>query len=158
MDSTPQETEKVAEATTWGDEFVQEAELDNLVKQAELEGRAMAVGFMEEFNKVAVETHPIQITPDHGQTPGNVNPTVQVSTAGGAVGSPASAIINSLLARSGQSGGTISGPAGIMARAETGVAAPPNAAEIARLQESQAAAAKTAGDYIIEQLYNIHLA
>lgn len=131
---------------------------DEAIKAAELEGRAMARGFFDEMQKQAVDTDPIQISPDHGQTPGNMNPAVQVSTAGGAVGSSASQVINSLISRVGQNGGVIQTPAGTVAAAQTQVMAPPTPAEIARQQASAEAAAKTASDYIIETLYNLHLA
>lgn len=151
-DSEP--VEKVAQYTEPETSY----DMDDLIKQADAEGRAMAQGFLAELNeKIAVETHPVAITPDHGQTPGNANPQVQLSTAGGAVGSPATAVINSLISQTGQNGGVMQTPAGTVGAAKTVEATPPTAAEVMRAQEAAEAAAKTAGDYIIEQLYNLHL-
>ncbi len=144
-------------------DFGKEAEVDQvafkqMLKEAEAQGRQTAMNLSFLMNKVAVETHPINITGDAGQLPGNMNPTVQVSTAGGAVGGPASAVINSLISRSGHNGGIMQGPAGTIGAAQTQVNAPPNPAEIARAQVSAEAQAKTASDYIIETLYEMHIA
>ena len=135
-----------------------ESSLDDFLKEAEQKGREVAQGISFILEKTAVETHPANITGDPGQLPGNINPAVQVSTAGGAVGGPASAVIYKLLARTGHNGGIMQGPAGTIGAAGTGVNAPPTAAEIARMQVSAEAQAKTASDYIIESLYNAHLA
>lgn len=138
---------------------LQGEEYTDKLASAEEEGRIMARGFTEEFMKQAVETDPIQVTPDHGQTPGNVNPRVQMSTAGGAVGGAASQVINSLMSRTGQNGGVIQTPAGTVAAATTtdGDTQPPADAVIARVVASQEAAAKTAAEYIVEELYNRHI-
>ncbi len=150
MESANEETmDKVAHTET---------SLEDFLKEAEQQGRDTAAGLAFVFSKMAVETHPANITGDPGQLPGNMNPTVQVSTAGGAVGGPASAVIYSLLSRTGQNGGVIQGPAGTIGSAQTQVNAPANAAEVARAQVSAEAQAKTAGDYILESLYNLHLA
>jgi len=133
-----------------------EAQTPEVVKTAEEEGRLMAQGFVEELQKEAVDTDPIQVTPDHGQLPGNVNPTVQNPTSGGATGTAASAVIQSLISRVGQNGGVIQTPAGTVTQYVT-EPAQPVAAEVARQQESAAAAAKTAAAYIIETLYNRHI-
>lgn len=131
---------------------------DDMIKQADEEGRAMAYGFLNELDKVAVDTHPANVTPDPGQLPGNANPAVQTSTAGGAVGSAASEVINSLINAAGHNGSVIQTPAGTMAAAKTREMVEPTAAEIAMAQESAEAAVKTSADYIIETLYNLHLA
>lgn len=141
--------EKTAELT--------EDNMDELVKKADAEGRAMARGFMDELNKIAVDTDPIQVTPDHGQLPGPINPAVQMPTQGGAVGSPASQVIDSLVSRVGQNGGQIQASGGPVAGAQTQVMAQPLAADVVKAQEQAEAAAKTAGDYIIEELYKAHI-
>lgn len=132
------------------------AEFD-LFEQADAEGRAMAQGFMD---KIAVDTDSIQVTPDHGQTPGNVNPKVQISTAGGAAGGAASAVINKLVSRTARNGGVIQTPAGTIGAADTsdGDTQPAADAVIARVVASQEAATKTSAEYIIEQLYLRHVA
>lgn len=146
-----------------GEDFNKTAEYDqasveDMLKEAEAQGRQTAAGLAFIMNKIAVETHPANITGDAGQLPGNMNPAVQVSTAGGAVGGPASAVINSLISRTGHNGGIMQGPAGTIGAAGTTVNAPPSPAEIARAQVSAQAQAKTASDYIIESLYQMHLA
>jgi len=150
--------EKVATEEVTTQEGTPVEDTDTLIKQAEAEGRAMALGFIDELEKAAVETHPVAITPDHGQIPGNVNPNMQMSTAGGAVGSPATAVINSLISQAGHNGGVVQGPAGTLTAAKTEGALPQEAADVMKAQETAEAAAKTAGDRIIEALYNLHLA
>jgi hypothetical protein len=137
-------------------ELEKDAEFD-LFEQADAEGRAMAQGFMD---KIAVDTDPIQVTPDHGQTPGNVNPKVQLSTAGGAAGGAASAVISKLVSRTARNGGVIQTPAGTVGAADTsdGDTLPAADAVIARVVASQQAATKTSAEYILEQLYLRHIA
>jgi hypothetical protein len=158
LENSGQEEEKVASVANPTEETVED-NMDNFIKEADAEGRLMAQGFLAELQeKIAVETHPVGITPDHGQIPGNINPAVQLPTAGGAVGSPATAVINSLISQAGHNGGVMQTPAGTIGAAQTAVPTMPLAADMAKAQETAEAAAKTAGDYIIESLYNLHLA
>lgn len=153
-----EDTQKTASQQTEPQvESTQEPDMDSLIKQADAEGRAMAQSFIQELNKIAVDTDPLQVTPDPGQLPGAINPAVQMPTEGGAVGSSASQVIESLVSRVGQNGGQIQTPAGGVAPAPTQVPSQPLAADVARAQETAMAAAKTAGDYIIEQLYRTHI-